>query len=86
MAKVKPAENLQKKLLEKGFKSIEFCDDQDDGMVTISHYFLTKEEGPSKNTDSCLIHNWYDLASDEAAQILEKWITQMAVYPDPRSL
>jgi len=84
MAKVSPAVNLQKELLEKGFRSIEFCDDQDDGMVTISHYFLTKEKGPSQNTDSCLIRKWYDLEGEEAVQILEKWMAQIVIFPDPR--
>jgi hypothetical protein len=86
MAEIKAAVKLQEQLLEKGFKSIEFCDDIEDGLVTISHHYLTKDEGPSKDTKPCLNHKWYDLASVEAVQILEKWMAQTEIFPDPRVL
>jgi hypothetical protein len=86
MAKKSPAIKLQEELLEKGFRSIELCDDQDDHMVTITHYSLSKRDKPSENPDPCLMYKWFSLGSDEAVEILEKWMDQTAIHPDPRSL
>ena len=86
MAIQTPAVTLQEHLIEKGFRSIELCDDQDDHMVTITHYTLSKSDKPSENPDPCLMYKWYDLAGEEAVEILQKWIDQTAIHPDPRTL
>jgi hypothetical protein len=86
MQKVNEAAKLQNDLLEKGFRSIERCDDLDDGIVTISHYVLSKDEKPSEISSDCPLHKLFDLTSEEAVEILQKWMNQTVIYPDPRSL
>jgi hypothetical protein len=86
MSVKKEAVKLQNELLEKGFRSIERCDDHDDYMVTITHYSLSKSDKPSENTELCFLYKWFDLGSEEAVEILEKWMDQSTIYPDPRSL
>jgi hypothetical protein len=86
MATQSPAVKLQNELLDKGFRSIEKCDIIDDGVVTITHYALSKEIRPSDNRETCPLYHWHHLADEEAVQILEKWISQTVIYPDPRNL
>ena len=86
MNKLSAATKLQNELQEKGFMSIQLCDYLDDGMVTIGHYVLSKEEKPEDNNYPCPFNKWYDLAGEEAVQILEKWMTQIVIFPDQRVL
>ena len=78
------AEKLQNELLEKGFKAIELCYSHDDGMVSIIHHVLSKDDEPSENIEPCLDYKRHDLSSDEARSILKKWMDQVVIFPDPR--
>lgn len=86
MATQSRAAKLQNELLDKGFRSIEKCDIIDDGVVNLTHYALSKGIRPSDNRETCPLYYWYHLADEEALQILEKWISQTVIYPDPRNL
>jgi hypothetical protein len=79
------AEKLQSDLLNKGFKRIELCDIEDDGVVEIKHYTLSKADEPSK-PDSCLYFHSIDLNSEQALNVLENWMNQIMINPDPRRL
>lgn len=80
------AERLQQDLLNKGFLSIEICDVIDDEYVSIEHCVLTKSNKDSEHSDSCILYKRFDLSSQEAIELLEKWVEQISIYPDPRRL
>lgn len=86
MANLQAAVNLQKNLLEEGYKSIALCDIQDDGLVTISYYVLSKDEGIYETNDPCQLNGKIDLNSEKAVQIIDRWINQISIYPDPSSI
>ena len=79
------AANLQQSLVDKGYKFLDFCDTEENGMNTIHHYSLSKNDEIAK-PDSCLLFTQIDLQSKEALEVLEHWLNQIDIYPDPRSL
>ena len=81
----KSAAELQKHLIDKGYVTIEFCDIEEDGFVEILHYSLSKNDEIAK-PDSCILHESLDLNSAKALKVLDSWLSQIKIYPDPRSL
>ena len=79
------AANLQQTLVDKGYKFLDFCDTEENGMNTIHHYSLSKNDEIAK-PDGCLLFTQIDLQSKEALEVLEHWLNQIDIYPDPRSL
>jgi len=86
MKKVNKAARLQSELLDKGFNFIEICDETDDGAVSILHCVLIREVGETHSSAVCPVSIIYDLSSDNALEILEKWLEQITIYPDPRTI
>jgi hypothetical protein len=81
----KRARQLQQKLLDQGYKTLELCDDDDDGGVFFEYYNLSKEDEIAK-PDSCFMYTKIPVESVEAFQILFGWVKQTIIYPDPRNI
>jgi len=74
---------LQKTLLDQGYKVLEFCDEIDDGIVMSSHFNLSKDDEIAK-PDSCVLYKRIDLESEDAFQILLSWVKQTVINPNPK--
>jgi hypothetical protein len=79
------AEDLQNYLVEMGYLYIEFCDIENDDPVEIYHYSLSKKDEPLK-PESCLLYEAIDLKSDKALRVLQSWMSQIRIHPDPRTI
>jgi hydrogenase maturation factor len=77
---------LQKELIEKGYNYINICADQEDGIVSILHCALLKEHMEDDYFPGCDMDITYHLSSDKALELLEQWVEQISIYPDPRRL
>jgi hypothetical protein len=73
------------RLLDQGYKSLDYCEEIDDGTVITKEYILSKGDEIAK-PDRCTMQNSFPLESEEATQILKQWVNQISIYPDPRTL
>lgn len=78
-------ETIQEKLIQKGYRTIELCDIIDGEHRDEYYYALSKGDEIAK-PDSCVLFTSYDLKSPEANEIFNKWMNQIHIYPDPRTL
>jgi len=85
MQEQKAAVKLQQELLNMDFKFIVFCDFEDQGPVEIRHYSLSKNDEIAK-PDSCLFYEAIDLKSERALEVLQSWMIQIKIHPDPRTI
>ncbi len=79
------ASDLQRKLLAQGYKTLELCDDDDDGGVFFEYYNLSKDDEIAK-PDSCFGYTKNPLESEEAFRILLGWVKRTIISPDPREI
>ncbi len=89
MFNTQQAVKLQKELIEKGYNYIHIYTDQFDGIVSILHCVLLKEPIENDYTPYCQLDDvdiTYHLSSEEALELLEHWVEQIRISPDPRSL
>ncbi len=79
------ARQLQQKLIDKGYKTLEFCDETDDGIVFSSHYNLSKDDEIAK-PDSCILYTRIPIDSDRAYNVFRSWVSQTVIHTDLRNL
>jgi hypothetical protein len=87
MFKKDKAVKLQKDLLQKGYNFINICAEfEDDDIVSRLHCVLLREQPEDEYYPTCPIDITYHLSSEDALELLEHWVEQVRISPDPRKL
>jgi hypothetical protein len=87
MFKKQQAVKLQKDLLQKGYNFINICAEfEDDDIVSILHCVLLREHTEDEYCPTCPLDITYHLSSEDALKLLEHWVEQVRISPDPRKL